>query len=283
MALGRRNNTPVAPLIEMLESPSLDARYGACQGLIFLGGRGSPAVEALQQTLSHRDLWLRIKAAEALAAIGDPAAKTVPQLLELLAEDDVVSDPRGMQQRYLCFALFDRDGMLGRSLEGVDRPALAKAVRAGLHNEDGRARGSVGSIYRRLTLEEIKPLLPAIHEAIVQPAPSGEMFADEVRVEGLRLLAQHHIEDGMKALVIYTRDQNPWASERRTPELMQILLTYGTHAKAVIPDLTRIATYFEKEEEDFPPHLMREKANAVRETIIAIEASTDTPELIRIQ
>lgn len=283
MALGRSKNAAVTPLIEMLDSPSLDARYGACQGLIFLRGRGAPAVDALQKTLSHQDLWLRIKAAEALAAIGSPATKAVPQLLELLAHVDVKNDPRGMQQRYLSFALFERNGMLGRSLEGVDRPALYKAVRVGLKNEDGRARGSIGSVYRRLSLEEIKPLLPAIHEAIVQPAPSGEMFADGIRVEGLRLLAQHHIEEGMNALVSYTRDQNPWESQIRTPELMKILLTYGTHAKAAIPELTKVADFFAKDEKDFPTRLMAMKAKSVRDTIAAIEASTDTPELIRIK
>ena len=283
MALGRRKDAPVTPLVEMLDSPSLDARYGACQGLIFLRGRGAPSVDALQKTLSHEDLWLRIKAAEALAAIGAPATKVVPQLLELLARVDVKKDPRGMQQRYLSFALFDNEGLLGRSLEGVDRPALYKAVRAGLKNEDGRARGSIGSVYRHLSLEEIKPLLPAIHEAIVQPAPSGEMFADGIRVEGLRLLSQHHIEEGINALVIYTRDQNPWASQERTPELMKILLTYGTHAKAAIPELTKIANYFEKDEKDFPPDLMRMKGESVRETIAAIESSTDSPELVRLK
>ena len=283
MALGRRENVPVAPLIVMLDSPSLDARYGACQGLIFLRGRGAPAVEALRKTFTHQDLWLRVKAAEALAAIGAPATTAVPQLLELLARVDLKNDPRGMQQRYLSFALFDRDGMLGRSLDGVDRGALYKAVRAGLRNQDGRARGSIGSVYRQLSLAEIKPLLPAILEAIVEPAPSGEMFADGIRVEGLRLLAQHHIEEGMVALVVYTRDQNPWASEIRTPELMKILLTYGTHAKGIIPELTKIANYFEKDEKDFPAHLMRMKAKSVRETITAIEASTESPELIQIK
>ena len=283
MALGRRKDAPVTPLVEMLDSPSLDARYGACQGLIFLRGRGTPSVDALQKTLSHEDLWLRIKAAEALAAIGAPATKVVPQLLELLARVDAKNDPRGMQQRYLSFALFDNEGLLGRSLEGVDRPALYKAVRAGLKNQDGRARGSIGSVYRHLSLEEIKPLLPAIHEAIVEPAPSGEMFADGIRVEGLRLLSQHHIEEGINALVIYTRDQNPWASQERTPELMKILLTYGTHAKAAIPELTKIANYFEKDEKDFPPDLMRMKGESVRETIAAIESSTDSPELVRLK
>ena len=283
MALGRRKSVPVEPLIQMLDSPSLEARYGACQGLSQLRRRGMPAVAALQKTLAHDDLWLRIKAAEALAAIGKPAMQTVPQLLELLAQVDLENDPRGMQQRYLSFALFDRDGMLGRSLEGVDREALYNAVRAGLKNQDGRARGSIGSVYRQLSLGEILPLLPAIHEAIIQPAPSGEMFADGIRVEGLRLLAEHHIEEGISALVLYTRDQNPWESQNRTPELMKILLSYGAHAKGVIPELTKIANYFEKEEEDFPRDLGLMKAKSVRDTITAIEAATDSPALIRLK
>ncbi len=283
MALGRRKSAPVAPLIERLASPSLDARYGACQGLIFLRGRGAPAVEALQKCLADKDLWLRIKAAEALAAIGAPAMKAVPEMLELLTQVDEKNDPRAMQQRYLSFALFDRAGLLGRSLEGVDRPALYKAVQAGLKNQDGRARGSIGSVYRQLSLEEIKPLLPAIHEAIVHPAPSGEMFADDIRVEGLRLLAQHHIQEGMSALVKYTREQNPWSSQNRTPVIMKILLTYATHAKVIIPELTKLANYFEKEEPDFPPNLMIQKAKSVRDTIRAIEASTETPTLLSLR
>ena len=283
MALGRRKSVPVEPLIQMLDSPSLEARYGACQGLSQLRRRGMPAVAALQKTLAHDDLWLRIKAAEALAAIGKPAMQTVPQLLELLAQVDIENDPRGMQQRYVSFALVDRDGMLGRSLEGVDREALYNAVRAGLKNQDGRARGSIGSVYRQLSLGEILPLLPAIHEAIIQPAPSGEMFADGIRVEGLRLLAEHHIEEGISALVLYTRDQNPWESQNRTPELMKILLSYGAHAKGVIPELTKIANYFEKEEEDFPRDLGLMKAKSVRDTITAIEAATDSPALIRLK
>jgi hypothetical protein len=168
MALGRRKDVPIAPLVEMQGSPNLDARYGASQALTFLRGRSTPAIEALGKSLLHEDLWLRIKAADALAAIGKPASNTVPQLLEIMARVDTAKDPRGMQQRYLAFALFNREGMLGRSLENVDRQALYKAVKAGLKNEDGRARSSMGSVYRHLSLDEIRPLLPAIHEAIMQ-------------------------------------------------------------------------------------------------------------------
>ena len=283
IALVRRNEVPMPALLKMLESPHLESRYGACQALIALRGRGAPAVETLRKLLAEKDLWLRIKAAEALASIGTPAKHTVPELLELLARVDQENDPRGMQQRYLAFALFDDDGMLSRSLEGVDSEALYKAVRAGLKNQDGRARGSIGSVYRNLPSEKIKPLLPAIYQAVIEPAPSGEMFADTIRVEGLRLLAKHRIEEGIGACVKYTRDQNPWESQERTPELMKFLLSYGAHAKTVIPELTKIADYFEKDEPDFPEELMRMKAKSVRETIRAINASTESPELIRLK
>jgi hypothetical protein len=282
MALGRRKDVPIQPLVQMQESPNLDARYGASQALTFQRGRGAPAIEALGKSLLHEDLWLRIKAADALAAIGKPASNTVPQLLQIMARVDTSTDPRGMQQRYLAFALFNREGMLGRSLEGVDREALYKAVRAGLKNEDGRARGSIGSVYRHLSFDEIRPLLPAVYEAIMTPAPSGEMFADEIRIEGLRVLAKHNVEEGITACAKYTREQNPWASEIRTPDIMKILLSYGTHAKAVIPELTRIANYFENDEPDFPRKLMRQKAKTLRETIATIEASTNSPSLIRL-
>ncbi|MCX6857424.1 MAG: DUF6288 domain-containing protein [Verrucomicrobia bacterium] len=284
MALARRKDAPISAVIALLDSPRLDARLGACQAIAALRGRAAPAVEPLRKSLTSPDLWLRIKAADALAAIGKPAMPTVPQLLELLAQVDTQNDPRGMQQRYFTFALFEnREGMLSRSLDGVDRAALYQAVRAGLTNQDGRARGSIGSVYRNLSAEDIKPLLPAIHQAIIDPAPSGEMFADGIRVEGLRLLAKHHIEEGISALVKYARDQNPWASQERTPELMKILLAYGTYAKAVIPDLEKLAHYFEKEEQDFPKNLGLQKANSVRETIKAIESSTETPELVKLQ
>ena len=284
MALARRKNAPFLPLIQMLDSPSIEARYGACQALAALGGRSESAIPSLQKALADENLWLRIGAAGALARIGRPAMKTAPQLLELLAHVDQNNDPRGMQQRYLSYALFDdSDGMLSRSLEGVDREQLYAAVRAGLKNQDGRARGSIGSVYRNLSEKDINPLLPAIYQAVIEPAPSGEMFADSIRVEGLHVLAKHRIKEGIISCVKYTRDQNPWDSQERTPKLMEILLTYGTHAKAVIPELTKIADYFEKDEKDFPAQLMIIKAKCIRDTILAIESSTDTPELVSMK
>jgi len=284
MALGRRKQVDVAALMAMLREPSVTTRYGACQALAELRRRAAPAVDLLQETLEHDDLWLRIKAAEALASIGEPARKAIPRMLELLAQVDPERDPRGMQQRYFTFALFDRQfgSMLGKSLEGVPTGPLLDAVRAGLRNQDGRARSSLGSVYRNLPAEAIEPLLPAILQAVEEPAPSGEMFADGIRIEGLRVLAKYRIEEGLTACVRYVRDQNPWASEKRTPELMEILLSYGAHAQTMIPELEKIADYFAKDEPDFPKHLMKLKAESVRNTIEAIRKAQERPELVRL-
>ncbi len=281
MALGSRKDVPMPALLELLESNRIESRYGACAALALLKDSAAPAVPALRNSLHHDDLWLRIKAAGALAAIGKPAMVAVPEMLELLTTVDVKNDPRGMQQRYLTSALFAaRNGLLGNSLEGVDRELLYKAVRAGLKNEDGAARSCFGSVYRNLSIEEIKPLLPAILQAVVVPSPSGEMFADGVRLEGLDLMATHHIEEGIQACVNYTRTQNPWGNHKRTSKLMKVLCKYGARAKPMIPELEKIAAEFDKGE---ARNLSAEKAATVRDAIRKIKDSNENPELIRIQ
>jgi hypothetical protein len=282
MALARRKTPPVPTRSWRCSEPRrCRLAYGACQAVAALRGRAAPAVPTLRRLLAAPDLWLRIKAAEALAQHRRAANAAVPELLALLAHRPG-DDPRGMQQRYLTFALFDREhgGLLCDSLDGVDAAALQEAVRAGLRNQDGRARSSLGSVYRTLSTAAIAPLLPAIHRAVIEPAPSGEMFADGIRVEGLRMLAKHRIAEGITACVQYARDQNPWESQIRTPELMAILCSYGQKAKVVLPELRRLADWFEKDEPDFPRDLMLQKAKCVREAIATIEAATTGPELV---
>ena len=284
MAFARRKDIQIEPLIKLLKASDLESRYGASQALTALRGRGAPAINALKANLASQDLWLRIKSAEALAAIGKPAMETAAKLLELMTQVDLKNDPRGMQQRYFSFALFNnRGGMLSRSLDGVDRKVLFKAVRAGLKNEDGRARGSLGSVFRNLSQDEIKPLLPAILEAVENPSPSGIMFADEIRMEGLQILANHRIEEGIEACADYIRTQNPWASEKRTPRITELLLKYGTHAKSSIPALKKTVAFFAAGEKNFPKKLSLQKAKILEETIQAIESADQTPKLLLLK
>jgi hypothetical protein len=173
--------------------------------------------------------------------------------------------------------------MLSRSLEGVDRDALYEAVRAGLKNEDGRARGSFESVYEQLSYDEIKPLLPAVFQAVAEPAPSGIMFADGIRLAGLKVLAKHKVAEGMQACVDYIRGQNRWASEKRTPQLLEILKSYGSNAKPLIPQLEKNAANIENGEPDFPKHLSVQKAAMLREAADEIGAMTEKPELIQLK
>jgi hypothetical protein len=269
IALARRGDAPVAALVKELDSPRLESRLGACQALAQFKGKAAPAVPALRKTLRDKDLWLRINAANALAAIGEAAMPALPDLLGLLAEGPTKEDPRNMQQRYLSFALFNkRGGLIGRSLEGVDRDLLHKAVAAGLRNEDGRARGSFVSVYDNLGPEEIKPLLPAILGAVTEPAPSGIMFADEIRLAGMRILVKHQVPEGIDACVEWLRTQNHWHSADRTVELMKILLEYGPAAKSAIPELKEIARRLGSDDEDRMRKLFPKQAASIRKSIL---------------
>ena len=273
MAMARGKTVPTAALVKMLGNASPEARYGACQALAMLKGKAVGAVPALTKCLKQEDMWLRIEAAEALANIGKPAMPALPELLSILARQPTKADPRGMEQRYLSFAVFGT--LLRNSLDGVDRNQLRTAIEAGLRNQDGRARGTVGRVYNQLSYEEIKPLLPAIHQAIVKPAPSGIMFASGIRLSGVELLAKHRIREGMD-LCFQILDIDKWGKQDRIRRSLRALSQYGGAAKAVLPQLRQL-------EKDLNAH--REARNLkpiveqIRQMMKKIEASTEKVEL----
>ncbi|MCC6508875.1 MAG: acetylesterase [Pirellulaceae bacterium] len=281
-AIARRHEPPLADIIALLDSGSLNAQIGACTALENLRGRAAAAVPQLRLALQHDDLWLRVRAATALSVMGKAAMPALPDMLEIIARGPSGEDPRGMEQRFISFAVFSRMLTSTKSLDGVDRDQLRTAIASGLQNQDGWARTEISSVYQRLGYEELQPLLPAVLEAIEKPAPSGEMFADGVRLNGLKVLASHHIEEGIQACTNYLRAQNPWASENRTPEILEILVTYGAEAQRVIPQLRETAASFDRGEKDFPRKLSKQKASAVRKAIEQIEAAVDRPSLRRI-
>jgi len=273
MALGRKGLSPNKEFIRMLGSSDLETRYGASQALAHTKNPSPEAINALRRNLDHKDLWLRIESAEALAKIGKPAMSALPKLLTLLAQPPSEDDPRGMEQRYLSFAVFGK--MLRNSLDGVDKNLLHKAIAATLQNEDGRARGEVGRVYGKLTYEEIKPLLPAIEKAIKTPSPSGVMFASGIRLSGLDILAKHRIKEGMP-LCFEVMEIQKWGKAARIPRCLKALASYGGAAKPILPKLRQL-------EKDLLAH--REKRNlqqiinTVGQLIQKIETSKHSPKL----
>ncbi len=284
-ALAKKKGDVVPALAAMLAGDNLNARYGACEALEYMKNRAAPATDELIKQLSHRDEWLAIRAAYALASIGAPARKAVPELLRLVLADDK-ADPRGMKRRYLGFALFmssyadntPRRGLLADSLDGVDRQLLYPAVRRMLAIDDGLARSQMAAVYGKLKDEELDVLWPDILRAVERPAPSGEMFADGIREAGVELLAKHRIKEGMRICIDYARNQNPWGSEGRMGRILAPLKLYGAAAKELLPDLRELVTFC-KNEKDFPEDCKKKKTAAVEEAIKAIEAATDQPEL----
>jgi hypothetical protein len=165
--------------------------------------------------------------------------------------------------------------MLKNSLEGVDRKLLNEAVAAGLQNQDGRARGEIGRIYQQLDYEEVKPLLPAIHEAIVKPAPSGIMFASGIRLSGVELLAKHRIREGMD-LCIDVMDIDKWGKQDRIDRCLKALAIYGAAAKPVLPRLRQL-------EKDLAGHSefknLAPKVEDIRKLIKDIESGSEAVQL----
>ncbi|MBT8043984.1 MAG: HEAT repeat domain-containing protein, partial [Verrucomicrobiae bacterium] len=195
-ALVRRNEVSMDALIDMLGSDDLYQRLGACDVLAQLKSKAAKAVPVLIETLDAKEMWLRVQAAEALGSMGKAGMPALPKLLEIITVGPTKEDPRAMEQRFLTTIVFKN--MLRRhSLEGVDRKKLFAAVRSGLKNDDGRSRSAIGSIYNKLSYEQIKPLLPAVYEAVVVPSPSGIMFSDGIRISGLKVLAKHRIKEGI--------------------------------------------------------------------------------------
>ena len=275
-AISRRKGTPppIDALLALLDSDKIYARYGACQAFIQLKAAAAPAIPALLKTLKHEDLWLRIVAAEALSQMGAYAKDALPEMLTMLARGESPKDPRAMEQRYLSYFIFG--GMLKSiPVSEIDQPLLQKAIMAGLQNQDGRARGSISGIYDKLSYDQLKPILPAIHEAIVKPAPSGEMFAGQVRVAGLKLFAKHKIAEGLP-LCIPVMDIESWGKQDRITGILGAIESYGAGAKPLVPELKKLETDLRKHGEAKSLTPLADRLNTI---IAKIESSTETVEL----
>jgi len=257
----------ISKVIGLLKSDQLYTRIGACQALAYL--KYPVTVPALTDCLDSDDLWLRVKAAETLASMGEPAMPALPKLLEMLAKGPTKADPRGMEQRYLNYAIFNK--MLKKSLDGVDRTLLQKAIVQGLKNEDGRSRGSIGRVYQKLTYDEIKPLLPAIHEAIKTPAPSGIMFSSEVRLAGVELLAKHRIKEGM-SLCLDIMEIDKWGKQKRIKRCLNALSQYGS---AATPLLRRLVDLEQKLSKHREAKKLTSEINMIKTIIYKIKTKSE--------
>ncbi len=241
-------------LITLLASKDLNARYGACLALQYMEGRAAAATDCLINQLSEADMWLRVRAAFALTGIGRPALKAVPQLLKMSVVINP-ADPRGLEAKYLSYALFRADfidqippqpGLVANSLDGIDRELIYPVLRRMLASDDGIGTFAVRSMFKTLSTDELKSLEPEIIKVANDTAPSGEMYAQEIRVDALKFLAKNKIIKGLPVFIEYAKTQNGWG--QRTRDILPLLKEYGPAASEILPQLKALSASWKAQE-----------------------------------
>ncbi|NQU21772.1 MAG: HEAT repeat domain-containing protein, partial [Candidatus Nealsonbacteria bacterium] len=278
-------NATVPRLIKLAEGPDVHVCQGACEALGQI-----KAVEALPvfiRLLTHEDRWLRFKAAAALKNMGSEARPVVRGMLKAVAQTAEPLQPIGwddpiqLTHGQLGAALFN--GPLAGSLKEVDPQLAYPAVRVISRNADGMARATLRNYFEnRLTLEDVQALGPDIVAAIRTPSPADTMFSNEIRMGGFKALTKYHFKEGLEAGVILCKTQGGHGSESRTGRIMEVIVSYGTAAREVIPQLREVIDMFnlQCENREFPAgELNDRRVGAVEEAIKTIEAATNQPEL----
>jgi hypothetical protein len=243
-SLSHREGDYSARLLALLNSDDSNAQYGACEAIARLGVRasGDGVMEKLCAMLASDDPWKLTLVVRALGSQDLASREDVANELLELAIRDLPNDPRRMVQRAVTSALFVKDrsyagGVLVDSLGGVDRRLLLTAVRSILKNEDGRTRGRLSAFYKHLKEDDYLGMyLPLIIEATREPAPSGVMFADGVRLAGLDFLSRMRIREGMP-LCVELIGPDRWGKANRVPRCLESLQRYGGNARTVLPQL----------------------------------------------
>ncbi len=277
--------TMIPALITMAEGPDAWKRQGAAETLGYL--KTNEALPVLVRLLVHPDRWLRVKAAEALKGMGDQAKPVVTDMLKAVvttaepAFPVVWEDPVQLTHGQLAAALFG--GLLRGSIEGIDTKLLYPAIEAIAQNADGMARGTLSNtLANQLKLEDLQALAPEILEAIEKPAPADTMFNNAIRMAAFQALAKFHFKEGIAAGVRYAKTQGGHGSESRTGEIMKYLVSYGTAAREVIPQLKELIDELNDQvkRREFPGGEINDRrVNAVKDAIKSIEAATEQPEL----
>jgi len=275
----------VDQLITIADGPDAHMRQGAAEALGYIND--AKALPVLVRLLTHQDRWLRVKAANALKNMGDTAKPVITGMLQAVTDTAepqqpiVWDDPIQLTHGELAAALFQ--GLLRKSITDTDPKLLYPAIRAISKNAGAMARSQLThTISEQLTLDDVEALAPDILTAINVPAPADTMFANEIRMAGLKALAKYHFKECIPVGLKFAQTQSPHGSESRTGEIMELLLTYGTAAKIIIPDLEKLIVSFEAEV-DFPEDCRNQKIQAVKSAIRSLNAATSQPDIRSLQ
>ena len=284
--LARRpeGRTMVAALVKLADDNDPHLVQGACETLGLLNT--PEALPVLVKQLTHRDRWVRYKAAQAIRKMGGTAKPALEGILKALVATAEPSspvrweDPVQIAHGQLAAAVFS--GPLKDELGKVEPRLRYAAIRSVSTNPDGMARATLEDFFQnQLSQEDVIALAPVILEAVESPSPADTMFNNVIRMAGLKALTKYHFKEGMAAAVGLAKTQGGHGSETRTGEIMKIIAGYGAAAKPLIPALKELIVMLNNETAAgaFPSSLNKDRVGAVEEAIRSIETADTQPEL----
>jgi hypothetical protein len=274
----------VHQLITMAEGKDAHIAQGAVGALGYL--KSQQALPVLVRLLTHEDRWLRYKAANSIKKIGGAPAQEVRDVLEAVAKTAeplqpvAWADPVQFTHGQLAEALFS--GSLKDTVKDCSPKLVYPAIRAVATNPDGMARMHLrGYFENNLTEKDVQALGPDIYAAVKTASPADTMFANEIRMGGMKALVKYQFKEGMEACVTLAKFQGGHGSETRTGEIMKDLISYGKAAKLMVPQLKELIAQFNNECKTggFPEGCNIQRVTSVEQAIKAINAATTEPKM----
>ena len=123
---------------------------------------------------------------------------------------------------------------------------------------------------------------PDILAAVKVRCPTNTMFGNEIRMGGLQALAKYHFKEGIEAGIALAKTQGGHGSQKRTGEIMKLIVSYGKAAQPAVPQLRELIDLLNEQvkNREFPGgELNQQRVGDVENAIKAIEAATTQPEL----
>jgi len=270
----RTNGAALIPLLTvMAENPTnASQREAACTTLGLL--KASSAVPALTRRLKDPDIWVRAKAAKALTALGSAAAPAVTDMLAAFVANVAPTypfeagfnwdDPLQISNGYLSETLFNK---LGDYTVKADRSLLYPAVRAGIKQPAGMWRAKLdGFVQDRLTLEDVKALMPELLEDAHLEGPCDRMFTVTPPAAAMNVLAKYRIQEGIEVCFGHVAY---WGSIMGATAINR-LAQYGEAARWTLPHL-----YTDRE-----AWVHDNNYNTLVANIAVLEAATNSPAML---
>ncbi len=288
-ALSRKASPPIASYRSMLMSSNRNTKLGGLFGLMYMGTAALPAMNDVSPLLASSDIWIQFHAGKVLCGIGAPARYiTLPVEFNVASSSTDPNDPRRFRQRLSSYVLWGNGydelspvGILGIP-ENVNIVSLVPAVRSTIRHEHAIPRTVLSQWFEKRNFNELAPFWFDLRYAVENQAPTAVMFNHDSRNICLQILAQYRFKETVDAAATYIATQKNHGAEYRVQEILNVLISFGTEAKRVLPKLYAARLDFqenwgEQKPYDFPNPFVDRIVAQLDAAIATIEATTMPP------